>query len=796
MKRKAIKILGYVFLTLGVLALGVYVWTRSLKPNYEGTLKLVGVNAPVTVYFDDYGIPHIEAENELDATVALGYVHAQDRLWQMELLRRIGRGELSALFGERAWATDQLFLTLGIQENSQKQIDQLKSTDPEFQLLQAYLSGINQFQENGPTPIEFYLTGVKKRPFTILDVYNSLGYMAFSFAIGQRTDPMITHINNTLGQDYLEDLALEYDDQYLQIPHRGQLDQQEALAMVHWIDQAMNQLPVPSFIGSNSWVLGPEKTVGGKVILANDPHIGFSSPSVWYEAHIKTPNYEKYGYHIAGIPIPLLAHNKNYANGLTMFENDDLDLYQEKVNPNNPDQYLTDQGWADFGIRRYEIHVKGEENPRILQVKDTHHGPVISDLLSNGFEREVIASNWVYTQMEFDAVKSLYALQHAQDIAEFASHLHEIKAPGLNMMYGDQHDNIAWWAIGQLYSTTDSIAPHFIKTGVTTKNSHINLYPFENNPQSINPESHYVFTANNATSTMDGVLFPGYYAPDSRARRIDQLLNNDKKWAKEQVAEMMFDDTSSDTAELVNQWLKQMDQRGLSPEANQVIGILKQWEGSYGLDELAPAFFHRWEYEWLSSVFSDELGPDNFSQFLNTHFAKRLVRPLTYKSNSVWFDDVNTQEKEVKSDLLRRSFDRAMIALSEELGSNPKKWQWSKVHTVTHGHPLGSISILAPLFNVGPYAATGSREVINNMAFKYTGSVYYAVDHGPSTRRIVDFSDIEHSMSILPTGQSGNPFSPHYNDQADLFHQGKFRLMMMNWDEIKAQSTRLNLLPN
>ena len=794
--KRAIKILGYTLLFLGVLATGLFIWTRSLKPQYSGQLTLDGMKSPVTVYFDAYGVPHIEAESELDATIALGYVHAQDRLWQMELLRRIGRGELSALFGDRAYATDQLFLTLGIQENSQRQIEALKSTDPEFQLIQAYLSGINQFQEQGPTPIEFYLTGVEKRPFTIQDVYNSLGYMAFSFAIGHRTDPMITYINNTLGKEYIADLALEYDDQYLQIPHAGNAAPKEALAMVHWIDQAMSQLPVPSFIGSNSWVLGPEKTKGGKVILANDPHIGFSSPSVWFEAHIKTPTYEKYGYHIAGVPIPLLAHNRSYANGLTMFENDDLDLYQETLNPDNPQQYLTDQGWVDFGIRRYEIAVKGEKQPRVLEVKDTHHGPVMSDLLPHGFDQSVIASNWVYTQMEFDAIKSLYALQHASDIADFAAHLPEIKAPGLNMMYGDQNDNIAWWAIGQLYSTTDSIAPHFIKTGVTTKDSHINLYPFDNNPQSVNPESNYVFTANNATSTMDGVVFPGYYAPDSRARRIDQLLNTDKKWDKDQVAEMMFDDTSSIAAQLGTAWLAQMDQQDLSPQGKQLIQILQQWKGNYGLEELAPAFFHRWEYEWLSSVFSDELGAENFSQFLNTHFAKRLVRPLTQKDNSVWFDNVQTSEKETKSDLLRVSFDRAITALSEELGPDPSQWQWSKVHTVTHAHPLGSIAALAPIFNVGPFAATGSREVINNMAFKYTGSVYYPVDHGPSTRRIVDFSDIEHSISILPTGQSGNPFSPHYNDQAELYHQGKFRLMMMNWEEIKAQSTRLELLPH
>ena len=300
------KIAGIFLILLAIIALVIVFAVNSLKPDYDGERKMANLSQDVKVYFDSYGIPHIYADNEKDAFRALGYVHAQDRLWQMELMRRIASGRLSEIFGADLVKTDKFFLALGIDEASIKTVAALDPKDPAIQLSQAYLEGINQFMEEGPTPIEFYLTGVKKRPFELQDIYNTMGYMAFSFAMAQKTDPLLTNIRDKLGPEYLKDLEIGSDTNGTWIKNYNFPSDSVPNKVTKMVSEAMDKLPVPQFIGSNSWVIAPEKTKSGKVILANDPHIGFAQPSVWYEAHISTPTYEKYGYHIAGIPVGLL----------------------------------------------------------------------------------------------------------------------------------------------------------------------------------------------------------------------------------------------------------------------------------------------------------------------------------------------------------------------------------------------------------------------------------------------------------------------------------------------------------
>ena len=285
-------IVGTVIVLSILLAVGIYI----LSPNYSGVKELDRLVQNVEVYYDNYGIPHIYAQDGEDAFTALGYVHAQDRLWQMELLRRIGAGGLSEVFGEDMLKTDKFFLTLGIDETSQKSVDLQDMELPMIKLSQAYLDGINQFIKDGPTPIEFYLTGLKKSPFTLKDVYNTVGYMAFSFAMAHKTDPLLSNIKNKLGTAYLKDLEIDIDSGSALIQNYHPISKDSiANQMADLVAQVLKKVPLPQFEGSNSWVIAPQKTTTGKVILANDPHIGFAQPSVWYEAHLSTPTYEKYG---------------------------------------------------------------------------------------------------------------------------------------------------------------------------------------------------------------------------------------------------------------------------------------------------------------------------------------------------------------------------------------------------------------------------------------------------------------------------------------------------------------------
>ena len=308
-------LLGIAILIL-LLSLALFCYSLYLKPTCEGEQTLNNIKKPTTVYFDEYGVPHIYADSQQDAMTTLGYVHAQDRLWQMELMRRIAPGKLSEIFGSVMLKTDKFFSGVGIAENTQKNIAKLDKNSEAYKLTMAYIEGINQYIEEGKTPLEYRLLGVEKQKFTLTDVYNIFGYMSFSFAMAQKTDPLLTDIRNKYGEEYLKDFGLDGSLSTTQLKSfKGTTTHYAEISKS--ISAVLEQTPMPQFIGSNSWVIGADKTKNHKVIFANDPHIGFSQPCTWYEAHINTPDYEIYGYYLAGTPFPLLGHNHNYAYGLT-----------------------------------------------------------------------------------------------------------------------------------------------------------------------------------------------------------------------------------------------------------------------------------------------------------------------------------------------------------------------------------------------------------------------------------------------------------------------------------------------
>ncbi len=323
-----LKIIKITLTICGLFLVVAWLYSRSLYPKYDGELSLANIAEDVTVYFDVNGVPHINALNQKDAYTALGYVHAQDRLWQMELIRRIAPGRLSEIFGDKLIETDIFFAGLGLVEDANESIAKIDINSKAYKFTVAYLDGINQFIDEGATPIEYNLIGLEKTKFTVNDVYNVFGYMSFSFAIAQKTDPLLQEIKEKLGDEYLTELEIPINSNTAIL--KSEKNQIVKASFAKAMTTIFEQLPISPFIGSNSWVIAADKTKNGKVIFANDPHIGFSQPSVWYQSHIRTPNYEMYGYNLALTPFPLLGHNRDYAYGLTMFENDDIDFYVEK----------------------------------------------------------------------------------------------------------------------------------------------------------------------------------------------------------------------------------------------------------------------------------------------------------------------------------------------------------------------------------------------------------------------------------------------------------------------------------
>ncbi|MDA6072289.1 penicillin acylase family protein [Flavobacterium sp. AC] len=792
--RKIKKILLVLLVLIVVLGIGLCAYIFHLKPKYEGEVQLKNLEKETTVYFDDFGVPHIYANSEKDAMTALGYVHAQERLWQMELLRRIAPGRLSEIFGSVALKNDKFFSGIGIEEASAKAIAKLDKNSQSYKMTMAYLDGINQYLEEGTTPIEFTLVGVKKEKFTIKDVYNIFGYMSFSFAMAQKTDPLLTDIRNRYGAEYLKDLGIEGEFNTTQIKSSKE-NIEEYTTIAKSVAALLDNSPIPPFVGSNSWVAGPKKTKNGKVIFANDPHIGFSQPATWYEAHLITPDFELYGCYLAGTPYPLLAHNRDYAYGLTMFENDDIDFYQEKNKVGDVSQYQTPTGFATYETRKKTIKVK-DTSDVVLTIKSSRHGPIMNDLLDRLDQKNPIAMSWIYTQQPIQILDAVYGLSHAKSKDDFRKAVQLVAAPGLNVMYGDAKGNVAWWATGTLYKHDKGVNSFFILDGASGKDDIKEYLDFSKNPSAENPKSGYVYSANNQPEAIDGYLYPGYYLPEDRAKRISGLMDAKSDWDKEAISKMIFDNTSPIAPGVVQSLISNVNTASLSAKEKEVITVLKSWKGTNNLEDVAPTIYNKWVYLYLKNTFEDEMGEDNFNLFLGLSLGKQIIARQIENENSVWWDNIKTKNvKETRSEIVSKSFHESVKALQEQLGEKVADWNWGKVHTVEHEHPLGKIAALRKLFDVGPFAAPGSNEVINNQFFGLTKEGKYYVKGGPSTRRIVDFSDIENSWSILPTGQSGNPFSKHYDDQAEMYNAGKFRKMKLNKEEIIKTSTKLVLKP-
>ncbi|HHT9079173.1 TPA: penicillin acylase family protein [Flavobacterium psychrophilum] len=788
--KKFKKILFVFVLFIAFIAVLLYGYLLSTKPNYEGELFIKNISKETTVYFDDYGVPHIYAANQKDAMTALGYVHAQDRLWQMELIRRIAPGKLAEIFGSRALKNDKFFIGLGINENSEKAIATLNKNGKPYQMAMAYLDGVNQYLENGKTPIEFNILGIKKEKFTLKDVYNTFGYMAFSFAMAQKTDPLLTDIKNKYGEEYLKDLGIDYSLNTTRIKISKEKTQQY-IEISKSITTLLENSPVPPFIGSNSWVLSPKKTKTGKVLFCNDPHIEYSQPGTWYEAHISCPENEMYGYYLAGTPFPLLGHNRDYAYGITMFENDDADLFEEENNPKNENQYKTVTGFENYKIRTKTIKVK-DSTSIILNVKETQHGPIINDLIDNFKNQKPVSFSWIYTQQPNKILDAVYSLSHAKNMTQFQKGVSYIVAPGLNIMYGDAKNNIAWFTSGKLYKLEKGVNANLILNGTNGIDDKKKFLEYAKNPSAINPSWNYVYSSNNMPEAIDGYNYPGYYLPEDRARRITNLLDNKSNWSKEEVSKMTNDNTSPVSIETVKAMLLVINNKNLSSQEKAAINLLKNWKGTNQLIDVAPTIYTKWLYFYLKNTYQDEMGEISFKQFLKTHIMKQSIAFQTKNINSPWWDNIHTKsKKETRSDILNMSFKQAISSLNNQLGNDVNSWTWNKVHKVEYKHPLGSVALFKPFFNVGKFSISGTNEVINNTMFDYSDEAQHIVKAGPSTRRIIDFSDIENSWSILPTGQSGNPMSTHYNDQTEMYLQGKFRKMKLNKEEIIKTSTKL-----
>jgi penicillin amidase len=803
--RRVLKISLLVLAGLLVAAAAALTWhVRGQLPQRDGTLPLSGLKAPVRVAYDERGVPHIRAENEADLYRALGYVHAQDRLFQMEMVRRLARGELAEILGPKLLDVDRLFRTLGLRAHADAYVARMDRASPPWQALDAYLDGINQYQASRPLPLEFNLLGIPPRPFTPADTVAVTGYLAYSFAAAFGTEPVLTYVRDQLGGAYLKVFDLDWHPQGVLSPMAEGRHTTTATppATAAWTPAdwqalgrvaalghgALAQAGVPPFEGSNAWVVSGHRTASGKPLLAGDPHIGFATPSVWYEAHLSAPGFELYGHHQALNPTALLGHNQRFGWSLTMFQNDDMDLVAEKLNPANPNQVWHRDQWVDLQSREETIKVKNAAPVR-LTVRRSPHGPLINEALAGSLGHKTpVAMWWTFLETDNPILEAFYELNRADSLPKARSAASKIHAPGLNVVWANTAGDIGWWAAAKLPQRPENVHPSFILDGAQGEADKPGFYRFEDNPQEENPQRGYILSANHQPLPRSGVPVAGYYNLADRGERLDQQLRQPNvTWQLHNSQALQLDSGTGYGPRVLRPLIPIL--RAIITDSGEktLLEHLVRWDGRYQLDDVAPTLFNQLLYQLAHDAMADELGELQFKNLLSTRALDTALPQLMADAESPWWDNRATKTMENRNDTVWAAWRATITHLQSSLGQSPSGWTWGRAHTLTHGHPLGRQKPLHLLFDVGPFPAPGGRETPNNLAYTL-GPAPWAVSYGPSTRRLIDFSAPEQSLGINPVGQSGVLFDRHYADQAESYIKGRYQPQYLRPADIAAHT--------
>ncbi len=778
-----------------ILGLGIFAWTfpKSRLPQREGALSLRGLKDKVRVTRDKWGIPHIEAENEHDLQVALGFTMAGDRLFQMDLLRRIANGELSEVLGEKTVEFDILLRKLRLRAHMDDFWESNRhKLDPRMiSLMEAFYSGVHQYIETQPLPIEFKILGYKPRPFSPQESMAISGYLALSFGEGIIADPLYTDLLNDLPKDLVDKMWIrEKNDKNIVTDQRTVNVRIKDQPWYGKFLEAQNYFRdvLGLFHGSNSWVLSGKRSASGFPLLANDPHVAFSNPSVWYEAHLKSPEHEIYGHYIPLIPFPAMGHDSFRGWAITMSEIDDMDLYEEKVNELGQVQFRGK--WVPLIEEKEIIKVKGGKDLEMI-VKRTPHGPLI-----NGTKFEVegkkIALKWSYHHPENDVATALYKLSHTKKLSDLDGALKHGATPGLNVSWVDAEGNIAWRVMGKI-PIRRGFKGNQILEGWNGRHEYERYFDIKEHPGVINPKSGVIVTANYRPEYNGPLPLEGYWQPGERFERIYDLLKVKEKWSLNEMKEIQNDQFVVTGSKMRDVLLKEVIPH--TQEERNIIALFKEWKGESHTDSFGSSLYHMWTHHLGKLAFHDELGETRYVAYNKVADFWNFFKTFIFDEDSILWDNKKTKIKESRNDIVNESFRVAISRLKSRLGEDYRGWRWGDLHTLEFQHPLGKVKPLNMIFNLGPYPVGGGYFQVDNMSTaRYEDS--FNVKLGASVRRLIDFKDPAHSLGVLPTGNVGHFNSPFYKDQVELFINGQYRDQWLDMDAVvKAPHTILTLKP-
>lgn len=785
------KILFSLIILFIIINYSINSFLRPVEVSYEGINSQLSLSEDVEVFFDDYGVPSVFAENDSDMFKVAGYIGARDRLFQMAFMKYAYKGQLSLVVNDTLFAEDRFLRTLGFEKTAKKTFDKVP---PEIMKhLEDTCYGINAYVESlSPSeyPLEFKLLQIKELPvFEPLDIIALSTMMAWELQGGWDSELFFGAINEQLGPEYLAEILPAYKKDYVTIASNDVL-------LKSYQQFASDTKGLRSLLktdrhgyGSNAWAVSGSKTVSGQPLLANDPHLAYNQPPWWYEIRLKSDNFNFGGYGLYGFPLPVIGHNEYIGWGFTNVMTDDMDFYIESLNEDQT-QYYVDGEWRDLLIEEEEITLKSGDIRKIT-IRSTHRGPIVSKIHRDAKAlNKAISFQWTEYDA-FDETTGLFMLAQASNWEEFSEASKMFGAPGQNWTYADKEGNIGWRPSSKVPIRLDAemLIPF---DGTTTKHDWQGYIPFDEMPYSFNPDKGYISNGNNK---IIGDEYPyyisRYWADPSRGEQIDRRLRIDAKFDVNDMKSILNDITSPFGQEYAPLFIANYTQ-GFSDEGDKIYDMLKGWDGIESIDSGATVAFHAVYLQLVQNLFQDELysfGNDSFDTFYSLKYIRSLAIRKTFDGEAtLWVDNVLTDEQETLNDIVNKSFHDAHVFLAENYG-NPKDLSWGQVHQVTYRHRLDKDPLVKRLinFSVGPYPMAGSG--MTPRAASYSVSEPFNVRAGSSMRRVIDFSNFDNGFSILPTGQSGLFRSKHYDDQTDMYNKGKFKSFMFTFDAINSSKS-------
>ena len=834
-----------------ILVLGLLFNIISKKSFYPttGEIAVSGLKSQVKVYFDDFGVPQIHAQNQDDAYFTEGYMHAQDRLWQMDLTRRVAEGRLSEVLGSSVLDFDKLFRTIGIHRFA---YDWYSKISPESKkILESYTAGVNKFIEThyNNLPVEFDALNYKPEPWKPENSLMLARMMGWDLNIAWYTDYIMGEVLNKTG---IEKTSLIFPDTNITIytkpieetvdstsnteetekpkkrksvKETGLLENENAkyLSQVSYLGKGffdMNQNYREYFnmnvshVGSNSWVVSGNRSMFGKPILANDPHLALQAPSRWYEIYLKGGSLDVRGMSFPGIPGVVIGNNKFISWGLTNLMNDDNDFIILKRDSSDSRKYLyNNQSVAmDSIIEKIAVKDSVETDFKIFTTKI---GPVISDLKVKGFadmqqnnedpyKDKLMTFRWTGFE-ESDEIKCFYGINTAKNWDDFKNALKDFCVPAQNFIYSDIYGNIGYRAGGKIPIRKTNINYSYIFPGEDELNW-TGFIDFDKMPEVYNPPEGYIITANTdpfnwIKDKKDKYYISYLWEPTSRFSRIKQFLDSKTVFDLEDFKLLQNSYESPYAREIVKNIAEDINSSPAqrTNDIDWAVERFRNWNGDINKNESIGTVYNTYLVFLVKNIFEDELGENIFNDFISIqNIPYRALEILMSQPENEWFDNINSKEKEKRADIVKKSLAQAIEFLKTKFTNQDiNTWNWGSLHNVKFMHPMGFVEALDKTFNIGPFEVGGDQTSVNNTEYRFSDVIEkgkYNVVVGASMRMMLNMADIEHPVTINTTGQSGQPISKHYSDQARMWSYGDYKKNTMSELEMIDKKYELLIL--